>query len=114
MLSIVCLLIVGIIGYAVYWAFFDLERLPKGEFLTEQTSSDGKYTVKAYVSKGSAISADAVRGELVFNEQHNKTRNIYWNYREETATITWIDENTVIINGHELDVPKDKFDFRNQ
>jgi len=39
---------------------------------------------------------------------------MYWNYREDTATITWTDNNTVVINGNTLDVPNDKFDFRKQ
>ncbi|MER2237859.1 MAG: DUF5412 family protein, partial [Psychrobacillus sp.] len=54
------------------------------------------------------------RGELVFNDKDNKTKNIYWNYREESANISWTDNNTVIINGHTLDVTKEKFDFRRQ
>ena len=100
------------IGYGIYWAFFDMDRLPKGEFLTEETSPDGKYTLKAYVTNGGATTSYAVRGELVFNENQKKTKNIYWNYREETAEITWKDNDTVVINGHTLNVPNDKFDFR--
>ncbi|WP_243524849.1 DUF5412 family protein [Bacillus pseudomycoides] len=91
------LLIAGIIGYGVYWAFFDMNRLPR-----------------VYVTNGGATTSYAVRGELVCNEQNNKTKNIYWNNRENTANITWNDNDTVIINGHKLDVPNDKFDFRNQ
>jgi hypothetical protein len=116
--AIGCLSIVGffgIIGYMViYWAFYDMGRLPTGDFLTEETSPDGKYTLKAYVTNGGATVSYSVRGELVFNERNNKTKNIYWNYRENTANITWNDNDTVIINGHKLDVPNDKFDFRNQ
>ena len=61
-----------------------------------------------------SLSADAVRGELVFNERNGKTKNIYWNYRESTAKIEWLDNKTVVINGHTLEVPNEKFDFRNQ
>jgi len=111
---IVGLLFTALIGYGVYWLFFDMKRLPTGEYLTEETSPDGTYTLKAYVTNGGATVSYSVRGELVFNEKENKTKNIYWNYREETATITWIDNNTVVINGHSLDVPHDKFDFRNE
>ena len=106
------LLVVGLVGYGVYWAFFDMNRLPTGDYLTEETSADGKYTVITYVTNGGATTAYAVRGELVFNNSNKKTKNIYWNDREETASITWIDNDTVEINGHSLDVPKDKFDFR--
>lgn len=111
---IVGLLIGGLVGYGVYWAFFDMKRLPTGEYLTEETSPNGKYTLKAYVTNGGATTSYSVRGELVFNDKENKTKNIYWNDREESANISWTDNNTVIINGHPLDVTKEKFDFRRQ
>ncbi|MFC6039535.1 DUF5412 domain-containing protein [Paenisporosarcina macmurdoensis] len=113
-LLIVGLVFVSVVGYGVYWAFFDMNRLPTGEYVTEETSPNGKYTLKAYVTNGGATTSYSVRGELVFNEKDNKSKNIYWNYREDTANISWTDNNTVIINGHTLDVPSDKFDFRNQ
>ncbi|TKI53641.1 hypothetical protein FC756_23100 [Lysinibacillus mangiferihumi] len=110
---IITFLFVGFIGYGVYWAFFDMNRLPRGEYLTEETSPDGTYTLKAYLSSPS-LSSDAVRGELVFNERNGKTKNIYWNYRESTAKIKWLDNKTVVINGRTLEVPNERFDFRNQ
>lgn len=106
------LLAAAIIGFGIYWLFFDLNRLPKGEFLTEETSPDGSYTLKAYVTNGGATTAYSIRGELVDHEKNNKTKNVYWNNREETATITWHDHDTVIINGHTLHVPNDTYDFR--
>ena len=108
------LAVAAVLGYGVYWAFFDMGRLPEGEFLTAETSPDGKYTLKAYVTNGGATTAYAVRGELVFNEKNKKSKNVYWDYREETADITWKDEDTVMINGQTLNVPRDRFDFRNQ
>ncbi len=45
--------IVFILGLlVVYWAFFDMNRLPTGEYLTEDTSPDGTYTVKAILPMG--------------------------------------------------------------
>jgi len=111
---IIGLLFVALIGYGFYALFYDMNWLPTGEYLTEETSPNGKYTIKAYINNGGATTSFTIRGELVFNEKNNKTKNIYWNYREETANITWIDNNTVVINGRTLDVPNDKFDFRNQ
>ena len=109
-----CLSVFGIIGYSVYWLFFDMERLPTGEYLTEATSPDGTYTLKAYLANGGATTAYSIRGELIFNTKDKKKKNIYWNYREETAEIEWTDNDRVVINGHTLHVPKDKFDFRRQ
>ncbi|WP_025786146.1 DUF5412 domain-containing protein [Sporosarcina sp. D27] len=111
-LAVISLLIVALVGYGVYWAFFDMKRLPEGEFLTEERSPNGEYTVKAYVTNGGATTPYSVRGELVFNEKKNKTKNIYWDSREEKAEIAWKGNHTVVINGHELDVRKDKYDFR--
>lgn len=91
-----------------------MNRLPTGDYLTEETSPDGNYTIKAYLTNGGATTSFAIRGELVFNNRKNKVKNIYWNYREETANIEWIDNDTVVINGKTLNVPNDKFDFRNQ
>jgi len=107
------LLFIGLLGYGIYWAFFDMNRLPKGEYITEETSPNGVYTLKAYVNSGGATTSYTIRGELVFNKRNNKTKNIYWNYRENNANIDWIDNDTVVINGHTLNVPNDNFDFRN-
>ena len=112
-LAVPILLIGGLLSYVVYWAFFDMNRLPTGDFLTEESSPDGKYTLKAYISDGGATTSYAIRGELVLNDR-NKKKNIYWNYREETADISWINNSTVVINGHELEVSKDKYDFRRE
>ncbi|MGE7023038.1 DUF5412 family protein [Solibacillus cecembensis] len=92
---------------------FDLKWLPTGEYHTEEISPDGTYTLIAYVSRPS-LSADAVRGELVFNRRNGKTKNIYWNYRELTAKIEWFDNKTVVINGHTLEIPNEKYDWRKQ
>ncbi len=107
------ILFIGIIGYGVYWAFYDMNRLPKGEYITEETSSDGAYTLKAYRTNGGATTSYAIRGELVFNKK-GKKKNVYWNEGEETAKIVWSDKHTVVVNGHSLHVPTDKFDYRNQ
>ncbi|WP_369678831.1 DUF5412 family protein [Planococcus faecalis] len=66
--------IVALFGYVVYWAFFDMQRLPEGEFLTESVSPNGAYTIRAYVTNGGATVAYAVRGELVFNEENKKMK----------------------------------------
>ncbi|MBD7969349.1 DUF5412 domain-containing protein [Paenibacillus sp. Sa2BVA9] len=111
---IVGLACISIIGYGVYWALFDTNRLPKGEYLTEVTSPDGAYTLKAYRVNGGATTSFAIRGELVTNDQKGKSKTIYWNDHEDNATVKWIDSDTVHINGHTLNMPNEKFDFRTQ
>ncbi|MEB8805519.1 DUF5412 domain-containing protein [Bacillus cereus] len=112
---IILFCIAGLFVYGVYWTFFSMDRLPTGEKIAEKQSPDGTYTFKAYVTNGGATTSFAVRGELVFNHrEYFKTKNVYWNYREDTAKIVWKDNNTVIINGHTLNVPEDTYDFRNE
>lgn len=94
--------------------FFSLHHLPEGDFLTEAESQNGEYTVKAYVSRSGATVADAVRGEVIYHHKNDKKKNIYWEYRESEAEISWIDETTVLINGIKLDVRKDVYDWRKE
>lgn len=94
--------------------FFSMSKLPEGELLTKAISPSGQYTVNAYVSRSGATVADAVRGELVNHHKRDKTKNIYWQYRESEAEVSWSSDHTVSINGIELDVRKDVFDFRKE
>ncbi|GAA0182021.1 hypothetical protein SH2C18_44670 [Clostridium sediminicola] len=112
-IAIILIIVLALLSYGVYWAFYHMGRLPKGEFITEVQSPDGKYTIKAYVSEGT-LSAPAVRAELNYNEKIKKSKNIYWNYREDHANIEWIDNVTVIINNHKLNVIQDIFDWRRE
>jgi hypothetical protein len=109
---IIPIIILGLLGSGVYWAFFDMSRLPKGDMIAEVSSPKGTYTLKAYVSSGGATTDYSVLGELNFNKGNKKPKNIYWNYHEKNANIKWINENTVVINGHKLSVPNETFDFR--
>lgn len=110
---IIVLVIITTLSYGIYWAFFDMDRLPKDKFISEVISPSGEYSIKAYVSETS-LSAPAVLGELNYISKRKKPKNIYWNYREDSADIKWIDNVTVIINGHKLNVLTDTFDFRNR
>jgi hypothetical protein len=109
---IISLSILGLIGYGVYWAFFDMNRLPKDTLIAEVKSPKGTYTIKAYSSSGGATVDYSVLGELNFNKENRKPKNIYWNYHESSVVIQWINENTVVINGHKLRLPSGVYDFR--
>lgn len=104
-----------LIVYGIYWASFDIQRIDGQEFLSESTSPDGRYTVTAYLNNGGATTDYAVLCTATDNET-GRDRNIYWNYKCEKAEIEWVDEDTaiIIINGIELDVMKDKYDWRTQ
>lgn len=107
------LMLILLFSFFVYWLFFDINRLPHGEFLSESLSPDGKYKIKFYLINGGATTAYGVRGELCY-KNGLKIRNIYWNYPEDKADVKWINNHVVIINGHRLDIFKDSFDFRKE
>lgn len=106
------LLIVAIFIGGVYYFFYDMGRLPQGELIEEVVSPNGDYTMKAYLCNGGATVSYAVRGELNYNQKNKKAKNIYWDYRIEDADIEWTDEDTVVINGHSIDVLKETYDWR--
>ena len=104
------LLFSGVIGYGVYWLFYDWNRF-KDDFIVESTSPDGTYTVKAYRSNTHATNPYTILGELVFNKENKKSKKLYWAEAED-ATIKWVDDDTVIINHVQLELPDERYDFR--
>ena len=107
----ILLIIFALISYGIYWAFFDIQRLDGQEVITVSDSPDSSYTVTAYLNNGGATTDYAVLC-AVKNNKTGKERNIYWNYHCSTTDIQWLDDKTVSINGIELDVTKDKYDYR--
>ena len=91
-----------------------ISKLPQGTFLTESTSQDGAYTIRTYLCGGGATTDFAVRGELVTNNKISTSKNIYWEYNISSADIIWEDNDTVIINSRRLNLPNDKYDWREQ
>ncbi|WP_333651635.1 DUF5412 domain-containing protein [Lacrimispora sp.] len=110
-MTIILIVVCVIAGYAVYWVFFDIQRIKGQEQIAESTSPNGTYTVYAYLNNGGATTSYAVLGS-VKNNKTNRQKNIYWQYRWETAVIEWLDDVTVRINGKTLDVRKNTYDYR--
>ena len=108
---IIPILIVALVFWGFYWAFFDIQRIEGQKIIQETTSPQGDYTVTAYLNSGGATTGWAVLGTVTHNET-GKTKNIYWQYECDKADIYWIDETTVSINGEELNVLKDVYDYR--
>ena len=107
----ILLIIFALISYGIYWAFFDIQRLDGQQVITVSESPDSSYTVTAYLNNGGATTDYAVLC-AVKNNKTGKERNIYWNYHCSTADIQWLDDKTVSINGIELDITKDSYDYR--
>ncbi|MED0759081.1 DUF5412 domain-containing protein [Aneurinibacillus thermoaerophilus] len=110
-LLILILVFVGIIGYLYYFLFYSMSRLPEGDFIKQVDSPDKRHTIKMYIVYGGATVAPAVRGELITNKKETK-KNIYWDYRTLDTNVKWLDNDTVSINGHEIDVEKELYDYR--
>ncbi|MBI6875350.1 DUF5412 family protein [Clostridium aciditolerans] len=110
----ICIIIVAMIGgvsYSVNWAFFDIQRINGQKYLNESTSPNGTYTVTAYLNNGGATTSFAVLGTLK-NNKNGKTKNIYWQYRCEKADMEWLNDEMIKINGVELNVKNEIYDYR--
>lgn len=92
-----------------WYGFFDMDRLPKGAKIGSYTSPNGIYIVNAYICGGNATTGEAVRCELV---NGTKSKNIYWKYKESSVECNWISDTVVEINGIQLDVTRDTYDWR--
>lgn len=109
---ITVLIFSAVIGGLIYSLFFDINRLPEGELIDQIESPSGEYHLNIYLVNGGATVSYAIRGELAYNHLPKKSKNIYWNYKEETALVTWLDDHTVDINGHIIDVRNEVYDWR--
>ena len=110
LISIVLIIFIGI-SICFYNLFFNTQRIKGQEYLTKSISPDKAYTVTAYLNSGGATTDFSVLCRVKNNET-GKEKNIYWQYSCSEAVITWSDDDTVVINGIELDVEKDSYDFR--
>lgn len=110
-ISLVFLLVISLLGYGIYWAFYDIQRIEGQEIVQEVPSPNGTYIVTAYLNNGGATTDYAVLCSVKTHGK-NKEKNIYWQYRCTRVDIIWINEDTVNINGIELNVKKDTYDYR--
>ncbi|EHK2406490.1 hypothetical protein GNF54_04795 [Clostridium perfringens] len=81
------------------------------ELLGETVSSDGKYKVEAYLINGGATVDWSVKCYL--REEESK-KEIYRDYHINEANMIWIDNDTISINNHNIDLPNGKYDFRDE
>lgn len=88
-----------------------MENLPHGEFIESSCSPNQHYVINAYLCSGNATTDFSIRCEVV-NKKTNEIKNIYWEYGKETVNIEWVNEQTVLINGKQLDVTTDIYDWR--
>lgn len=99
---------VAVLGIAGIFVFFECVCPVVNTPLGEYASGDGKHTVFVYLSNGGATTPFSilcdVKGEHIFGK-----RRIYVKDHIDSATVEWIDERTVCINGVTLDIFDDKY-----
>lgn len=110
-IAIIIFIIVGGVSYVINWAFFDIQRIDGQEYLDKSISPNGTYTVTTYLNNGGATTDYAVLGTLK-NNINGKIKNIYWQYRCEESEMEWLNDETIKINGVELNVKSEIYDYR--
>ncbi|MBR2563987.1 MAG: hypothetical protein IKE29_05125 [Paenibacillus sp.] len=109
------LVFVIVIAIVSLWNwYYDLERLPRGEIISESVSPDGKYTIKVMHSNGGATTSLSILCELQYNDGSKPNKTIYFQYKAEKAFISWESNDVVSINGIKLVVPDDVYDYRKE
>ncbi|HBZ6546213.1 TPA: hypothetical protein MMH54_000508 [Clostridium perfringens] len=81
------------------------------ELLGETVSSDGKYKIEAYLINGGATVDWSVKCYL---REGESKKEIYRDYHINEANMIWIDNDTISINNHNIDLPNGKYDFRDE
>ena len=112
-LVLISIIVITSIPLRVFANLFTIWFMKGDEPIKAIPSPDNKYTVTAYLNNGGATTAYAV----LCTVKHNATgikRNIYWQNRCDDAEIEWVDNETVIINGIELDIKEDTYDYRDK
>ena len=105
-----CILI-SLIIFALYELISTTSKMfPQNEeLLSESFSPDNKYKVEAYLVDNGATTAFSVKCILFVDNKKSKT--IYSDYHIRDANIEWIDNDTVSINSHIIDLPDGKYDW---
>ncbi|MGJ0701573.1 DUF5412 family protein [Clostridium perfringens] len=81
------------------------------ELLGETVSSDGKYKIEAYLINGGATVDWSV---ICYLKEGQNKKEIYRDYHINEANMSWIDNDTISINNHNIDLPNGKYDFRDE
>lgn len=102
-----------LLGMGIHYFFFDLQRIKGQEFLEEALSPSGEYKAIAYRNNKGATTSYSI---LVTVEERKtkRTKNIYWQYRQEEIEMEWINDKEILLNQMILDVTKEEYDWRKQ
>lgn len=108
------MLITAVLGLAICCAvlIYFMNSVADGQYIGSSVSPDKTAKINVYLVSP-ALSDDAVRCECEFIDSGQR-RNVYYAYHWSDASVEWVDEQTVIINGKELNVESDLYDWRKE
>lgn len=95
----------------VYYAFFDISHFVGQQEQYTVISPDGKYEVVIYMNNGGATTDYALLC-TVRSLETKRERNIYWDYPFNNPEVEWLDNQTVVINGIEVNAFSGIYDYR--
>ena len=109
--SIITCVFIALCTKVLYRCFFDLNNLPAGTYISESISPNKQYIIKAYLCSGNGTTDNSVRCEVI-DLKNKEKKNIYWQYKIDKADIYWRNNVIVCINGKQLNILKDSYDWR--
>ncbi len=106
------MLITAVLGLAICCAvlIYFMNSVADGQYIGSSVSPGKTAKINVYLVSP-ALSDDAVRCECEFIDS-GRRRNVYYEYHRSDVSVEWVDEQTVIINGKELNVEGDLYDWR--
>ena len=108
---LIILAFVLLLFFGIYYLFFDINRIKGQELIDSQYSPNGDYELLIYRNNGGATTGYAILCEAIYIPTGQK-RKIYWEYNVDSATISWVTDYEVNINGIQLNIRYDVYDFR--
>ncbi len=88
-----------------------MKNLPSGKFMYSSISNyNENQVVKTYVVNEKGV-GKAVRAEIM-NAENKMSRTLYWQSGTTNIKVSWDSENTVVINGHKINVVDGYYDSR--
>ncbi|MNJ48148.1 hypothetical protein D3C77_433350 [compost metagenome] len=91
-----------------HW-YYDVDRYPRLELLTESVSPHHKYAILAYSTEFRSTTSLSVLCELRYNDESKEPKTIYFESDQERINIVWRSNTEVEINGQVLTMPNDVY-----
>ncbi len=105
------LVIIILFGYRVYKSFTSIDMIKGEECIGKKKSPDSRYEARAFRNDGGATTDYAVLVVLI-DLKNGTEKNIFWDYHCDYADMKWNSNNIIEINGIELKVPDQVYDYR--